>query len=63
MQMQGKHCINPYATSPAVFYLYNIHNQRFHTSLHDATALCKGVNHLLSLALTLAPATRRKKIH
>lgn len=30
------------------------------TSLHDATALCKGVNHLLSLALTLAPANKYK---
>lgn len=25
------------------------------TSLQGATALCRGVNHLLSLALTLAP--------
>lgn len=31
-----------------------------HTSLQDATALCKGVNHLLSLALTLAPVTKNK---
>lgn len=29
-----------------------------YTSLHDATALCKGVNHLLSLALTLAPENK-----
>lgn len=32
-----------------------------HTSLQDATALCKGVNHLLSLALTLAPVTKNMK--
>lgn len=31
-----------------------------HTSLQDATALCKGVNHLLSLALTLAPVKKNK---
>lgn len=30
-----------------------------HTSLQDATARCSGVSHLLSLALTLAPANQR----
>lgn len=33
-----------------------------HTSLRVATALCKGDNHLLSLALTLAPANRCTEI-
>lgn len=29
------------------------------TSLHEATARCRGVNHLLSLAFTLAPKERQ----
>lgn len=29
------------------------------TSLHEATARCRGVNHLLSLAFTLAPVERQ----
>lgn len=40
---------------------FNTKQFKKHTSLQDATALCKGVNHLLSLALTLAPVTKSKK--
>lgn len=32
--------------------------QRVHTSLQDATARCRGVSHLLSLAFTLAPTIK-----
>lgn len=42
-------------------YLNTKQSKKKHTSLQDATALCKGVNHLLSLALTLAPVTKNMK--